>query len=379
MARDEKVPQLRTVDDEPEVPSPVIRLGDRETLRVAPDQRPLRLGPVPELIEDAPAEDVSRRLTMPSKEEVELRTHQPGIEVLIENDAANPELLEKGWGEASETRNPIPWGWFALIGLAIAGAVIWSATHVRQADVTANQLRVETESVLVDEQQEEIDAARLIERIESCIKRYFAATSVESRLRLVRHPERVGPLMKAYHETHPVTADRLKSIRVLQPLTLDQRGDFWMASVVMEDGTTRSLIIQASDEIEPKIDWETLVCYQPLPWDEFVTRPPTSTSLDFRVYVERDTFHSHEFNDTSKWTSFRLTALDSEETLFGYAHVGSAEEQSLLQVLQTSGGRRASMILRLVVPEGLRARRSAVIEKAVNHRWLFIDPPAESP
>jgi hypothetical protein len=97
---------------------------------------------VPELIEEAPADDVSRRLTMPSKEEVELRTHQPGIEVLIENDAANPELLEKGWGEASEAKNPIPWGWFALIGLAIAGAVIWSATHVRQADVTADHIRV---------------------------------------------------------------------------------------------------------------------------------------------------------------------------------------------------------------------------------------------
>lgn len=379
MARDEKVPQLRTVDDEPEVPSPVIRLGDRETLREVPDQRPLRLGPVPQLIEEAPAEDESRRLAVPSKEEVELRTHQPGIEVLIENDAANPELLEKGWGEASETRNPIPWGWFALIGLVIAGAVIWSATHVRQADVTADQIRSETESALVDEQQEESEAARLVERIESCIKRYFATTSVESRMLLVRHPERVGPMMKAYYGKQPVAAERVKSIRMLQPLTLDQRGDFWMASVAMEGGATRSLIIQASDEIEPKIDWETLVCYQPMPWDEFVTRAPTSTSLDFRVYVEPDTFHSHEFADTDKWTSFRLTALDSEEPLFGYAQADSAAEQALLQVLQTSGGRRASVILRLVVPEGLRARRSAVIEQVVNHRWLFIDPPAESP
>jgi hypothetical protein len=47
--------------------------------------------------------------------------------------------------------------------------------------------------------------------------------------------------------------------------------------------------------------------------------------------------------------------------------------------LQTSGGRHASVVLRLVVPEGLRARRSAVIEKVVNHRWLFIDPPEDSP
>jgi hypothetical protein len=231
----------------------------------------------------------------------------------------------------------------------------------------------------VDEQQEEIEAARLVERIESCIKRYFATTSIETRARLIRQPERVEPLMREYHASQPVTADRVKTIRMLQPLTLDQRGDFWMASVALEGGTTRSLIIQASNQTEPKIDWETLVCHQPMPWDDFVTRPPTSTSMDFRVYVERDIFHSHEFADPSKWTSFRLTALSSEETLFGYTHAGSAEEQALLEVMQNSGGRRASVILRLVVPEGLRARRSAVIEKVVNHRWLFIDPPADAP
>ena len=101
--------------------------------------------------------------------------------------------------------------------------------------------------------------------------------------------------------------------------------------------------------------------------------------MDFRVYVERDHFNSHEFSDTAQWTSFRLTALDSEETLFGYAKAGGEEERKLLETIEANAGRRSSVILRLVIPEGLQARRSAVIEKLVNPRWLYIDPPAESP
>ena len=379
MARDEKPPQLRTVDDEPATQVPVIRLSDRETRSVPTDTRTVRLGPVPVPIDEKPEDDVSRRLTLPDKEEVELRTHQPDIDALIEAENLNPELLEQAWGESSAHRNPIPWGWFALIGLGIAWAVIWSATRVRKADVTADLIRQETQSVIVDDQQEEIEATKRIEAIETTIKAFFKASSVESMAALVRQPDRVLPLMRDHYREKQVGGDRFKSIRLLQPLTLDKRGDFWMASVSLADGGKRNLIIQTPEDGEPRIDWETFVCHQPKPWDEFVSSGPAGTSFDFRVYAERDNFNVHEFSDPEKWTCFRLTALDSEETLFGYAATGGPEERMLSGLLQASGGARASAILRLMIPEGLRARRSAVIEKVVNNRWLYIDPPPADP
>lgn len=378
MARDEKPPQLRTVDDEPDAQVPVIRLSDRETRSIPTDTRTLRLGPVPVPIDEKP-EDVSRRLTVPGKEEVELRTHQPDIDAIIEPENLNPEPLEQAWGESSAQRNPMPWGWFALIGLGITAAVIWSATRVRKADVTADLIRQETQSVIVDDQQEEIEAARRIEAIETAIRSFFKAGSVETMARFVRQPERVVPLMRDFYQNRPVGGQSLKSIRMLQPLTLDKRGDFWIASVAMSDGSKSNLIIQTPEDGEPKIDWETFVCHQPKPWDNFVTGGPTGTSFDFRVYAERDNFNVHEFSDPQKWTCFRLTALDSEETLFGYAATGGAEEQTLTQLIQSSGGARTSVILRLMIPEGLRARRSAVIEKVINNRWLHIDPPPADP
>ncbi len=377
MARDEKPPQLRPVDDEPERQVPVIRLSDRETLRVPTDTRPLRLGPVPVPIDEKPEEGVSRRLSVPSKDEVELRTHQPDIDVLIESDALNPELLEQGWGEVSGRRHPIPWGWFALIGIAIIGAVIWSATRVKKADSTADLIRKVTRTTIVDDQQEDIKAARQIESIESAIRGFFKAESVDSLSRWVRHRDRVVPLMRDYHANHAVSGGLFKSIRVLQPLTMDRRGEFWVASVALTDGLTRNLIIEVPETGDPKVDWETYVCHQPKPWDEYVTSGPAGTSLDFRVYAERDNFNSHEFSDPAKWTSFRLTALDAEETLFGYTRAGGREERTLADLLAKSGGAPVSVIVRLMIPEGILARRSAVIEKVINNRWLYMDSPPQ--
>lgn len=373
MAREDKPLKLIPVDDEVVKVTPVIRLDNPETERKERDVKPVKLGAV-----DEPA-DVSRRLDLPAKEEVELRTHQPGIDVLIEPEPFNPDLLEQAWGEATVQRNPIPWGWFALIGIAIAGAVIWSLTRVEIADDQVHQLRKETQTVLVDDEKEDREAAALIDRIEGTVRKVFLANSVESLAPLIRHPDRVTPLMRAFYGNKPVYLGKINSVRRLEPLTLDRRGDFWMSTVSLAGEGNRSLIVEILPSGEPKVDWETLVCHQPMKWDDFATQRPTGTSMDFRVYVEQDNFYSHEFSNSAQWVSFRLTALGGDETMFGYAHAGSPEAEQLAGLVRQSGGRPATLILRLAIPQGLQSRRGVVIEKVMNSRWLYIDPPDSEP
>lgn len=370
MARDDKPLRLRPVDEDVvREPTPVVRLNNRETESKPREARPVRLGPAPE------EAGISRRLAIPDKEEVELRTHQPSIDVLIEAETAVVENPEEKWGGETIHRNPVPWGWFVLIGLIIAGAVIWSLTRVEKAEVQAKKIQVETRSALVDEEKEEREAAALIDRIEKTMRTYFTSTSVDALARLVRHPERVTPLMRHYYGTRPIPVNPLKSIKVLQPLTLDDRGNFWMASVTLTNSKPQSLIIEIDASGNPKIDWETLVCYQPMKWDDFVSKRPAGTSMDFRVYVERDNFYSHEFSDSNQWVSFRLTALDSEETIFGYIRSDNPEAAGLVNLLSGNGGRKTTLVLRLSIPEGLQSRRGVVIEKLLSPRWLFVDPP----
>jgi hypothetical protein len=370
MEREDKPLQLRPVDDDVVEAPTVIRLGNRPSQRQEPEEKPIRLG------SDAEKSAISRRLDLPTREDVELRTHQPGIEAIIESEAANPDHLEQNWGEASSGGNPIPWGWFALIALAIIGTVIWSLTRLQQAAALAEKIRMETESSLVHEAKEEREAGELIARIEQAIRDFFNTASVEARARLVRHPERVAPLMRQYYSDQAVFSERLQTIKLLQPLTLDHHGNFWRSSVVLANGKTHNLVVEIMESGEARIDWETLVCYQPIPWDDFVARKPAETSLDFRVYVERDSFFSHEFADGERWACFQLTALQSKDKLFGYAPATSEEARSLLSLLDQNGGRRTALILRLTFPAGLQSRRGVMIEKLLSTRWLYIDSPA---
>ncbi|MES2921947.1 MAG: hypothetical protein V4819_10380 [Verrucomicrobiota bacterium] len=365
MAREEKRFELKPVDDVEEPEVPVIRL---ETDDIVLGEAPVRLGKPAEI-------KVSQRLVVPDRDDFKTRTHQPGIEALIETNAANPDLLEYDWGKHSTYHKAIPWGWFVLIALILGGAVIWSLTGVKKADVLANKIQVETRSVLGNDAQEELEAGQLIDRLDSITRKFFETTSVDGLARLVRHPERVRPLMERYYNGKPIPLKRVIRTNLFQPVTLDNRSDFWMVTVELSDHSTPNLVLEILDSGEPRIDWETLVCYQPMKWDSFASERPAGISLDFRVYLEPDNFFSHEFADSTRWNCYRLTALDSDETLFGYAAADSEVAKSIGSLVNQFQRRKVSMILRVNIPQGIQSRRGVVIEKLLCPRWLYVNPP----
>lgn len=372
MAREgKKQVVLRPVDDEVLPVGEVVRLENPETGHKAKRDQPVRLG-------DQEAVQPPSRLDMPNREEFELRTHQPGIDVLIHSNTMVPELTEDTWGEAAVRKNPVPWGWFALVGLALAGAVVWSLINLEESQMQAGQIRETTRSVLASKQEEDKAARELVERIEAALKRYFTTVLVESLAPQVRQPERVMPLMRNYYASQPLQMRSIASVRTIQPVTLDDRANFWIAAVTLSDGAQPNLFIEIDPAGNPHIDWETQVCHQPMPWDEFARDRPEGRSLDFRVYAENDSFFSHEFSDAGGWLCFRLTALGAEEPMFGYVRADSGEARKLLDLIQKNGGRPTSLILRLSIPERLQSRQGVVIEKVLSTRWIYLDPPEDA-
>ena len=350
----------------------VVRLDNPETKWRSVDPAPVRLGSHTDEAHD------SQRLDLPDKEEIQLRTHQPGIDALIEQEVTSKDILEQVWGGSTSHGNPIPWGWFALIGLIVAGTVTWSLTQRESPEGKAGQLLVEAKTAVVDDKNDELEAILLVERIENTIRTFFKSTSVESLAKMARHAERVEPLMKAYYGEKPVQMESLAGIKILQPLTLNNRGNFWIASVVLSGSGVQSLIVEIMESGEPRIDWETLVCHQPMKWDDFVAQRPEGKEMDFRVYAERDSFYSHEFADTEQWLSLRLTTIGADETLFGYVRRGGPEALELMRLFKENGRNSIPLILRLSIPEGIKSRRGVVVEKIVSSRWIYIDPPNSS-
>ena len=365
MAREEKRFELRPVDDAADLKAPVIRLESAETSLREPL---VRLGKPVEA-------KVSQRLEVPDRDDFESRTHQPGIEALIETEPANPDFMEHEWGRNSTYRKAIPWGWFVLIGLILGGGIIWSLSGVKEADIQAHKIRVETQSLVGNDAKEELEAAQLIDGMDAITRRFFETTRIEDLTKLVRHPQRVRPLMDRYYGGKPIPLNRVVRTNLFQPVTLDNRSNFWMATVELADHSSRNLVLEILDSGEPRIDWETLVCYQPMEWDSFATSRPAGVSLDFRVYLEPDNFFSHEFADSTRWNCYRLTALNSDETLFGYAKADEDIAKSIDALLSQNHGRKTSVILRVSIPQGIQSRRGVVIEKLLNPRWLYVNPP----
>lgn len=366
MAREEKRFELKPVDDELERKVPVVRLESEETL-----QRPklVRLGVPPEQVA------VSKRLELSAKEPHESRTHQPGIDALIEIETVNPNFAEQSWGKKAAEQRHIPWGWFALMFLVLGAAAAWSLSGVKKGETQATETRGGAVSKIGSEATEEREATLLIGRIHEVTRKFFDATDIDQLAELCRQPERVKPLMQSLYQGKAIPRMPLVRSLSLQPMTLDHRANFWMETVELAGKEERSLLIEILENGEPRIDWETLVCHQPMNWDDFATRRPVGKSFDFRVYAMRDSFFSHEFSESAGWNSFRLTDREGEEALFGYVKADSDLSKEILTLIRKNRGQVTAMILRLTIPEGTQSRRGVVIEKLLSPRWLYLDPP----
>lgn len=366
MAREERRVELRPVDETEEVREPVLRLESDETRRRTAAGR---AGST-----DAGDPD-SQRLDLPAREAVETRTHQPGVEALIEQEILELNPLEGNWGEQAAADKPLPWGWFALIAVILTGGTIWSLMHVKQADVQAKEIRQSTQQALSAEAAEQRKAAEQLERIDAAKAAFFNAGTIDALAAVVRDPERVRPMMESYYRSHPLKGRAISRTRSLQPVNFNGVQSFWTSSVMLDDGETRNLVLELLKTGEVKVDWETFVRYQPIEWNTFVRERPAGKSFDFRVYIERDNMFSHEFSDGSKWACFLLTVPDSVEVQFGYVRLDTPLCDGILAHLKNSRDRKCPVILRVNIPEGLQSPRGVVIEKLMSTRWLYVTPP----
>ncbi|MEI6675372.1 MAG: hypothetical protein WCO57_09365 [Verrucomicrobiota bacterium] len=361
--------ELRPVDDDPVPKLEMIRLGD--------GPQPVRLVPENPVPRQKPVE----RLEIPAVEAPmeSRRTHEPGPEVLLELDLAGPVTGEETWGGIPARREPLPWGWFALLGLLLTWAVIWSVSHVRQAEpllAEAHQLAVDSahESAASD-----LTMTQLLKRIETTVKTFCEATSIEAMQPLVRDPERVRPLMEQYYGQHPLHPLGCGWVNNIRNTVLDNTDKFWELSAVLGDGQTQVFLLEETPDGSLRVDWESVVTYQPMKWDDYALQRPAGTTLDFRVLVDDDHFFSHEFRDTNRWTSFRLTAPGGEETLFGYALRDGPVATALRELLQKNAAPQTPAILRLKLPPGMLSRRGVVIDKVLSSRWIYVTPPDFDP
>lgn len=356
-------PKLRVIDEaSDDEPAAVVRLGARGAAVVPVERLPGRK-----------AAETPERLESEVHENFEGRSQEPGVEAILDQQG-QAENIEQPWGVGDGRLVGVPYGWFVLIVLALAGAGVWSLMAMRDGEMKLKIDHGVVREKVAKEEDATKQATALVDRVEEVVAAYLAADTIDGILPWVRHPERVRPMIEESWKTEPKRRLKFERMTLFQPASMGDR-PFWVVRAEVADGEMQNLLIEQTGETEVKVDWETHVCRQPMPWEAYVADRPKAGALDFRVWAVPDQFFSHEFSDGRKWKCFRLSAKGSEEHLFGYALADSDVYRELNALCQSSAGWRASVVLRLRIPEGSVSPRGAVIERLVAPRWLILDDP----
>ena len=376
MADPDPTPKLRVVEEnEAAADDGVVRLGGEKP---GSSSVPKLSSPAPQAYKSAatPAEP-AERLEGASREIFEGRSIEPGVEAILEQAATN-ENIEQPWGAAERRLSGIPYGWFLLIGAVIAGAGIWSFVAMRKGEAKVEVAHEVVREKVEEDIKKEADARELVDKVEEVVRQYLAADTIDAIIPLVRHPDRVRPLIEEAWKTRPKKALAFKRLAMFQPAQLDGK-PFWIVRAELEGGGAENLLMEDGGLEDLRVDWETQVTHQPIPWEEYVAKRPSDRSYDFRLWAVRDNHYSHEFADSSKWRCFRIITKDSQENLYGYAPVDSEIAQTLDKHCDASPRGLATVILRLRALPSSASPRGVVIEKVVAPRWVYVEEPKDAP
>lgn len=365
MSKEGKKVVLRTVDEESTVEEPRLLRLNKDTVEEVAEETPVRVG----------AKDVPEaRLEGATRGELKTRSNEPDLGSLIDRD--DRVAVEDEWDSSSQPRK-FPWGWLALAAAAFAFGIIWSLSQVGRAEKKQDELKKETRSILEREVEEELSAVDMVDTLERVAREFYDSRSIDELLRYVRHPERVRPLMEDYYSRHELKPAGVESVESMDPLTIDSSGGFWLITSILQSQGRSQLLLEALDTDSAKVDWESFVCYQPVPWEEFVSERPSGYTGEFRVYVEEDHFYAYEFSDSEKYQCLRLTTLNSDQPLYGYVERESLMAKEISEQLRGGGPLSNPMILRLHVPGNARSKRGVLVEELVAPRWMFVKSPED--
>ncbi|MDB4386782.1 hypothetical protein N9Z15_01075 [Akkermansiaceae bacterium] len=373
----EEVDLVEEQSDEPEEKEP----GENEEpqLRVIPEEEPAEVVRLEEVSESEP-KDLSKKVKAREDREFLNTMMSESSEADLDQKVVN---TDEEWMKRVPAGNStaVPMGWFVLVIGVMALIVSWASYQLVFAkkevvvDVDSNTPSgLEAPLGREVEEKERIEAASSYDALESQLGAYFSATTIEEKLKYVRHPERVEPLMRDYYSRHKIIPKEYKSIVEFHIVSLDNR-PFTALSVETKDESKKLAVLVEKTSEGSKFDWESEVVYQPMSLDQFMEKRPAE-AMDFRVYATADRYYAYEFQDEQKWLCYRLSERDGEGYLFGYF---SREQEEVVEKVMgsLSPTRKIAkpLVLRLRFRPNGKGPRSVLIEKVVAERWAYSTDP----
>lgn len=206
------------------------------------------------------------------------------------------------------------------------------------------------------------------------VKDFFAANTVDDRLKYVRFGEAMRSRMEEWHRKHPLKTEELESSDLTDSLTkfLFPEG---MRIIVVTMKVKRSEAYQffaVEKGLDgPKLDWETAAGWQPMAMADF-KEGETRAPQPFRVHAGKGDYYNGPFSDDTKWQCVELTYPGNAEfKTYGYVRRNSETGKKLEKLLAEQS---VSVVAELSRPQGAAANQ-AVIERILHDGWFLKDGP----
>lgn len=284
--------------------------------------------------------------------------------------------ISESWGRADEkppvSKRYVIIAWLVMVPILL-GLGLWFMKETFRKKVDAPPSK----------SSETKDEARVVHVAEDILKKFFASKTVEEMSKYVRHPEDTLPRMESHYK-RPLPRFTVESFSGAKVGNMEG-ADFLTGTLILSGEQPHSIAFELPPENSPnpddlKLDWESLVYWSDMPWDQFLATE-SEKGIDFRVVMQKDDYPNEPYTDQDRWVCFKLYHPGSFGKDFGYCY-GYVEQDSAAYTAMIQPMRRAgelgqqslNAIVRLRFRPESRGRKNFVPQVSIERftpGWLI--------
>ena len=200
-------------------------------------------------------------------------------------------------------------------------------------------------------------------------EKFSLAGTTAERLKWVRDPTRVTPLVEAFYgEGGLGSQEEVVDLKPMKPVNTPDFA-YQRFQVKLKGGSSRLLaVIPGADGA--KVDFECYARHGSASWPALLAGKATEAEV-VRVTIKPTVHYKHTFADEDTWRAFIANSPDLEDPIYLYVRRGSKEEKRLINFRSRSPV-RASLAIRSI--NDSHQQRQFEVTAIHGRGWVIVQP-----
>lgn len=221
------------------------------------------------------------------------------------------------------------------------------------------------EMPLLESSDEVVQAVALLEA-------YWTTPNWRDRVSMVVEPERVEALMKDFYEEQKATDPVSNGLIGKARYNIDGTEILYFRYNGTRHMGTLEVAMRRGKEGRFLLDWESLVGYGEMSFQEFREKRPTKPVL-LRVFVREFEYYNFEFSDASKYLCMKMNSENGENSIYAYSERGNALADWLKTSLAGTGPMGfKGFTVKVAFPPNAESNQCVKLLQVVASRWLVL-------